>query len=105
MFNVYRPDYHAELWRLAITEDGEGPPAIINLGAEVLSAVSEEVKHQVDQSNFQDAKSGTIKLASGTTHSADLVLGADGIHVSFKDCSRAHFNISTVKDPRSRCSQ
>ena len=105
MFNVYRPDYHAELWRLAIAEDGEGPPAIINLGAEVLSAVSEEFKHRVAQSNFQDAESGTIKLASGITHSADLVVGADGIHVSFKNCSRAHFNIAPVKDPRTRCSQ
>ncbi len=30
---------------------------------------------------IQDAETGTIFLADGTCHSADLVIGADGIHV------------------------
>jgi hypothetical protein len=37
---MYRPDYHAELWRLATTENGQGPPAIVILGAPVVTAVS-----------------------------------------------------------------
>jgi salicylate hydroxylase len=56
---------YEELKRLAIT-DGEGPPAKLRLGVEVLACDPEE---------------GTITLDGGEVVHADLVLGADGAHV------------------------
>jgi hypothetical protein len=57
---------------------------------------------------IQDAETGTISLADGTSHSADLIIGADGVHVSCIVLSRTYESrliIYQVKDSRSYCSQ
>ncbi|KAJ7123514.1 hypothetical protein C8R44DRAFT_831231 [Mycena epipterygia] len=61
----HRTDLHDELKRLAIGEQGSGPPALLHLGQEVASC---------------DPVKGILTLKNGETHEADLVIGADGIH-------------------------
>ncbi|KAJ7087164.1 FAD/NAD(P)-binding domain-containing protein [Mycena epipterygia] len=61
----HRADLHDELKRLAIGEDGAGPPAFLHLGQEVASC---------------DPVEGVLRLKNGQTHEADLIVGADGIH-------------------------
>jgi 2-polyprenyl-6-methoxyphenol hydroxylase-like FAD-dependent oxidoreductase len=62
----HRTDLHDELKRLAVGEDGAGPLAKLNLGQEVASC---------------DPVAGTLTLKNGEVHQADLIIGADGIHV------------------------
>jgi salicylate hydroxylase len=64
----HRTDLHGELKRLAIGEDGAGPPARLHLGQEVVSC---------------DPVTGTLALKNGDVREADLILGCDGIHVRF----------------------
>ncbi|KAJ7333249.1 FAD/NAD(P)-binding domain-containing protein [Mycena albidolilacea] len=61
----HRTDLHGELKRLAIGEDGAGPPARLHLGQEVVSC---------------DPVTGTLALKNGDVREADLILGCDGIH-------------------------
>ncbi|KAJ7484264.1 FAD/NAD(P)-binding domain-containing protein [Mycena latifolia] len=61
----HRTDLHDELKRLAIGEEGIGPPARLHLGKEVLSC---------------DPVEGTLALKNGEVHCADLIIGSDGIH-------------------------
>ncbi|KAJ7661965.1 FAD/NAD(P)-binding domain-containing protein [Mycena polygramma] len=61
----HRTDLHDELKRLAIGEDGAGPPARLHLGQEV---------------EICDPIAGTLTLKNGQVHQADLIVGADGIH-------------------------
>jgi len=61
----HRTDLHDELKRLAIGEDGAGPPACLHLGMEVAGC---------------DPDAGTLTLKNGEVHHADLIIGADGIH-------------------------
>ena len=58
---------HNELQALAFGVPGEGPPAKLHLGSRVISC---------------DADSGTYSLSTGETCEADLLVAADGIHVS-----------------------
>ncbi|KAK7045205.1 FAD/NAD(P)-binding domain-containing protein [Favolaschia claudopus] len=60
----HRTDLHDELKRLAIGEDGVGPPARLHLGQEVV---------------FCDAVAGKVTLKNGEVCEADLILGCDGI--------------------------
>jgi 2-polyprenyl-6-methoxyphenol hydroxylase-like FAD-dependent oxidoreductase len=61
----HRSDLHDELKRLAIGE-GEGPPAQLHLDSNIVAC---------------DPEAGTVTLGNGDTIHADLVIGADGIHV------------------------
>ncbi|KAJ6485323.1 FAD/NAD(P)-binding domain-containing protein [Mycena vitilis] len=65
----HRTDLHDELKRLAIGEDGAGPPARLHLGQEV---------------EICDPIAGTLTLKNGQVHQADLVVGADGIHSTIR---------------------
>lgn len=56
---------HDELMRLAVGK-GEGPPVRIHLGGKVIQCSPED---------------GTITLKGGEIVHADLVVGADGLHV------------------------
>lgn len=62
----HRSDLHDELKRLAIGE-GEGPPAQLHLDSKVVAS---------------DPDAGCITLSNGEIIDADVVIGADGIHVS-----------------------
>ncbi|KAL2062874.1 hypothetical protein VTL71DRAFT_5946 [Oculimacula yallundae] len=68
----YRPDLHTELKRLAMNNPG-GTPATLLLG-------------EVTRVDIED---GTVYLADGTSHSANLIIGADGersvVKTAFKD--------------------
>lgn len=68
---VHRVHLHDRLKRIAISKG-----AVLKNSAKVLSA---------------DASAGTITLEDGTTVSADVVIGADGIYVS--DYWRVHCRI------------
>ncbi|KAJ7493694.1 FAD/NAD(P)-binding domain-containing protein [Mycena latifolia] len=61
----HRSDLHDELKRLAIGEEGTGPPARLHLGQEVADC---------------DPVEGILTLKNGEVHHGDLVIGADGIH-------------------------
>ncbi|KAL6703985.1 hypothetical protein ACN47E_008923 [Coniothyrium glycines] len=60
----HRVDLHNELKRLAF-EEGEGIPAVLQLGSRVISADTENTR---------------ITLHDGTEIHADVILGADGVH-------------------------
>ncbi|KAF7342630.1 FAD/NAD(P)-binding domain-containing protein [Mycena sanguinolenta] len=62
--NCHRSDLHDELKRLA-TGQGEGPPAQLHFKSKVVAC---------------DPEAGTITVSDGEVITADLVLGADGIH-------------------------
>lgn len=59
---------HNELRYLAMKPDGKGTPAKLFLSSAVESC---------------DAKNGVLRLASGKTRQFDLIIGADGIDVSY----------------------
>lgn len=61
----HRSDVYEELKRLA-TGEGEGPPAQLHLGTQVVACDPEE---------------GTVTLNGGKVVQADFILGADGVHV------------------------
>ena len=65
LYAVHRIDLHKELLRLALDDEGEGMPAILHLGSPV-------VKANIEQ--------GSIELPDGSVHSADLIVGCDGLH-------------------------
>lgn len=62
LWAVHRVDLHNELLRLAVEEDGA---TTLRLGASVKSV---------------QAEAGIVELEDGSTHQADLVVAADGIH-------------------------
>jgi len=61
----HRTDLHDELKRLAIGEEGFGPPVKLHLGMQVASC---------------DPVEGTLTLKNGDVHQGDLIIGSDGIH-------------------------
>ena len=64
-WTVHRVDLHNELLHLAMSEDGTDlKPVILHLGAQVVDASTD----------------GSITLKDGSRHSADLVVGADGLN-------------------------
>ncbi|KAJ7067388.1 FAD/NAD(P)-binding domain-containing protein [Mycena amicta] len=63
--SCHRSDVHNEFRRLATEEGLEGPPVELCLGSKVVSC---------------DPDAGTITLENGETATADLVVGADGVH-------------------------
>ncbi|TGO83151.1 hypothetical protein BPOR_0695g00080 [Botrytis porri] len=64
-FYSHRVDLHTELMLLAIGEEGQGKPAVIRHKCEVFD---------------YDTINGSVTLADGTVMTADLIVGADGIH-------------------------
>ncbi|MCJ1424421.1 hypothetical protein MMC29_002309 [Sticta canariensis] len=64
-FLAHRVDLHNELKLLATQEEGPGEPAKIRLSAEVTGI---------------DPGQGTVTLNNGSSHTSDLVIGADGVH-------------------------
>ncbi|KAI9642163.1 hypothetical protein NHQ30_008965 [Ciborinia camelliae] len=66
-FYSHRVDLHNELKLLATGVEGEGKPAVIQNKSEVVG---------------YDTINGSVILANGTTMTADLIVGADGIHSS-----------------------
>ncbi|KAJ7767161.1 FAD/NAD(P)-binding domain-containing protein [Mycena metata] len=77
----HRNDLHEELARLA-TGEGDGPPVQIRLGSKILAC---------------DPEVGTVTLNNGESISADLVVGADGIHSAVRTGILGH----VVKAPPS----
>lgn len=77
LMSVHRVDLHKELLQLAGTED-EGEEAVngkegsvkLRLNARVVSV---------------DVMSGSVELADGEVHEADLVVAADGVHSLLRD--------------------
>ncbi|KAL4922099.1 hypothetical protein BDW62DRAFT_217923 [Aspergillus aurantiobrunneus] len=66
-FLAHRVDLHSELRQMATDPTGMGRPVEIVLRAEVVD---------------YDAENGSIALADGSRHSADLLAAADGVHGS-----------------------
>jgi len=64
---VHRVGLHEKLKKVATGEAGFGPPAVLHTSSKVVGLNPEQ---------------GTIKLKGGTKVLADVVIGADGIHVS-----------------------
>lgn len=62
---MHRVDLHAGLRELAIGDAGDGSPAELQLLAKV---------------EKYNAESGTVYLENGTSHQADMIIAADGIH-------------------------
>ncbi|KAJ7135197.1 FAD/NAD(P)-binding domain-containing protein [Mycena crocata] len=63
----HRADLHSELKRLALGNDGNGPPETLHLGVEVVAC---------------DPGQGTLTPKNGDTRQAVLIIGADGIHIA-----------------------
>jgi len=64
-YYAHRIDLQEALVRMATRDDGDGPPVKIMFGLSVASYGADE---------------GTITLEDETTHTADLVIAADGVH-------------------------
>jgi 2-polyprenyl-6-methoxyphenol hydroxylase-like FAD-dependent oxidoreductase len=64
---VHRVALHGRLKRAATGEDGRGLPAILHTSSEVVHVSPER---------------GKITLVNGTIIEADVIIGADGVHVS-----------------------
>ena len=69
MVTIHRVDLHEELLRLALLEDSKTPKVELHLASKVVAA---------------DAEEGTVELADGTLHRADLIVAADGLHSVLK---------------------
>jgi salicylate hydroxylase len=67
-WTLHRADLHKGLLDLAVEEnEGQGSPAIVRLGCQVQSV---------------DFSKGMVSLADGTSFKKDLIIIADGAHVS-----------------------
>lgn len=64
---THRVHLHEELKRLATSNDGKGPPAVLHTSAKVVDI---------------DPQKATVTLETGEVYTGDLVLGADGVWVS-----------------------
>lgn len=67
-YSFHRRDIHAELKRTATSTEGQGPPAKLLLNHKAIGI---------------DAERGWVKFENGLEITADLVIAADGIRVSF----------------------
>lgn len=65
---THRVHLHEELKRLASSPEGKGKPAVLKLSAKVVDI---------------DPQKGSVILENGEVYTGDLVLGADGVGVSF----------------------
>lgn len=74
-WSFHRVDLHRGLRELAVSEDGEGKPVEMNLGCEVVEL---------------DCEKGVLTLVDGRTVKKDLVVLADGAHVSLISYTQPH---------------
>lgn len=65
---IHRADLHNGLKQAVTATSGKGKPITINLNSKVLSV---------------DLEAATLTLENGKIYHGDVVIGADGIHVSF----------------------
>ena len=79
---VHRVDLHTELLRLASMDDGNIPKVELYLASAVVGASAEE---------------GSIELADGTIHKADLIVAADGLHSVLKLVVLGNGNVAVGK--------
>jgi salicylate hydroxylase len=71
---VHRVDLHKELLRLALdatTDNHSAPPVKIQYGSPIANV---------------NSLNGQVYLTDGTIHTADLVVAADGIHSTVREC-------------------
>ncbi|KAL1722142.1 hypothetical protein EV715DRAFT_247976, partial [Schizophyllum commune] len=66
---VHRHDLHTALYERAVSADGPGIPVRVHLGERVTTC---------------DPEAGSLVTEDGTTHTADLLIGADGIKSSIR---------------------
>lgn len=64
---VHRVRLHQELKRLATSPEGPGTPAVLKTSSRVVDV---------------DTETATVFLEDGSQVQGDLVVGADGVHVS-----------------------
>lgn len=77
LMSVHRVDLHKELLRLAGTDDE---------GGRVVSGVEGSVKLRLNARVVGvDVMAGSVELADGEVHKADLVVAADGVHSLLRD--------------------
>jgi len=92
-WTAHRTDLHGELRELATgptSDETFGPPAILHLGTKVASA---------------NPDAGSITLENGETHTADVVIAADGIRVCILARHLAHLPPTSDIRPASLASQ
>lgn len=80
---VHRVDLHKTLWSYA-TESAHGSRVDLNLSCPVLSVVSRacsSILRSFVNKFLEDANLGKVHLEDGREYQADLVIGADGLHV------------------------
>src|SRR5205085_9999150 len=81
----HRVDLHNELKRLATEPTCGAQAAKINLSSEVVDV---------------DCEAGTLTLANGSTHQKDLIVAADGVHVSpSRACTRCRILTPAPSSP------
>ncbi|KAI5898058.1 FAD/NAD(P)-binding domain-containing protein [Schizophyllum commune H4-8] len=68
-WSVHRHDLHTALYERAVSAKGPGRPVTVHLGARVTTC---------------DPEAGSLVTEDGTTHTADLLIGADGIKSSIR---------------------
>lgn len=74
-WSVHRVDLHNELLRLATSKDTtDSKPVSLRLGAQVVNASTD----------------GSITLKDGSSHAADLVVAADGLHSVLRNTVSTH---------------
>lgn len=74
-WSVHRHALHSALYECAVSTDGPGRPVQVRLGARVKTC---------------NPDAGTLVTQDGTTHTADLIVGADGIHSSIRTFVLGH---------------
>ena len=78
----HRVDLHEELKRLAFGE-GQGQPAVLKLGTRVTAVVSKLLFSSLWTITdvLKNVESSSLTLENGQTVTANVIIGADGVHV------------------------
>jgi 2-polyprenyl-6-methoxyphenol hydroxylase-like FAD-dependent oxidoreductase len=82
---AHRVHLHSDLKRLATTTDGKGRPAELRTSSKIVD---------VDPA-------GTVMLASGEQFSADVIIGADGVHSRTREKVPGSENVNTFGSGKS----
>ena len=65
---MHRAHLHTALKNLALSEEGEGTPSVLHTASRIVDV---------------DPETATVTMKSGEEVRGDVIIGADGIHVSF----------------------